>query len=219
MHTHEARWLRAGVLSLLFGLGLIVGSAVKATPGDTLYVHDNNVNVYLAPNVDAQVLMRLDQGHKLKELRRQGGWVKVIIYGEIGKDGWVEQSHLGSKPPLDGTAESQESDEDAIVGAIKTPKPKAKSLLHSFQFSITGTGRIKGRCRYITESGAERRFKLGIFVNTSYRIEAKAIRCSVRSTSTGARVTVKYWEDGEFRGSKTIRSRGLITIKTPWDWN
>ena len=89
------------LLTLGFALTLTATAAANAAPGDTLYIQSDNVNVYEAPSVDAPVLMQLDQGQKLKEFRRQGGWVKVIIYGEIGKDGWVEQSHLGSKPRAD----------------------------------------------------------------------------------------------------------------------
>ncbi len=88
--------------------------------------------------------------------------MKVIIYGEIGKDGWVEQSHLGSKPRADVTAETQEPEEDAIVGVIETPKPKLKSLLYNYVLRLTDRkAKSRALCRYITKSGATKRFKIG----------------------------------------------------------
>ncbi len=210
------------LLTLGFALTLTATAAANAASGDTLYIQSDNVNVYEAPSVDAPMLMQLDQGQKLKEFRRQGGWVKVIIYGEIGKDGWVEQSHLGSKPRADVTAESQEPEEDTIVGAIETPKPKAKSLLHDYLLKITGSvGMIKGQCRYITGSGATKRFKIGPHPHRSYKIRAKAIKCIVKPTSGGGWMTVKLWGDGELLVSERIRLRNFagVIVYTPWDWN
>ncbi len=208
------------LLTLGFALTLTATAAANAAPGDTLYIQSDNVNVYEAPSVDAPVLMQLDQGQKLKEFRRQGGWVKVIIYGEIGKDGWVEQSHLGSKPRADVTAENQEPEEDTIVGAIETPKPKAKSLLHNFLLRLTDrTARSTGGCRYITKSGATKRFKIGVFMNKTYKIKAKAIRCSIL---TSPALTLELWADGKLLGSSREWAkrwnRVKVNFSTPWIW-
>ncbi len=69
-----------------------ISSAANGTPGDILVTREDGVDVYDAPSSAAQVLITIDEGRKLKELRREGVWVKVIIYGELGKDGWVHSS-------------------------------------------------------------------------------------------------------------------------------
>lgn len=221
----------ASLLSLLFALTLLSATRVDGSPGATLYIQHDGVIVYQAPNADAPVVLHLDRGRKLKELRRQGSWVKGIIYGEIGKEGWVKQSQVGSKPLADATAESQEPEEDTIVGTIATPKPKTTPLLHTFRLRFTGTvRRLKGRCRYITASGATKRFKLGPFVNKAYQVKAKAIRCFVKALGFGGRLTVKLWTDGKISVSRTLRptlvsigalriSTSTLRISTPWDWN
>ena len=210
----------ASLLSLLFALTLLSATRVDASPGATLYIQHDGVSVHQAPNADAPVVLHLDRGRKLKELRRQGSWVKGIIYGEIGKEGWVKQSQVGSKPLADATAESQEPEEDTIVGAIATPKPKTTPLLHTFRLRFTGTvGSLRGRCRYITASGATKRFKLGPFVNKAYQVKAKAIRCFVINVDNIGRLTVKLWTDGKYSGSRTLRTIGTLRISTPWDWN
>ena len=150
----------ASLLSLLFALTLLSATRVDGSPGATLYIQHDGVSVHQAPNADAPVVLHLDRGRKLKELRRQGSWVKGIIYGEIGKEGWVKQSQVGSKPLADATAESQEPEEDTIVGTIATPKPKTTPLLQTFRLRFTGkVGSLRGSCRYITASGATKRFK------------------------------------------------------------
>ncbi len=224
----------ASLLSLLFALTLLSATRVDGSPGATLYIQHDGVSVHQAPNADAPVVLHLDRGRKLKELRRQGSWVKGIIYGEIGKEGWVKQSQVGSKPLADATAESQEPEEDTIIGAIATPKPKTPPPLHTFRLRFKGTvGTIVkrgGSCRYITASGATKRLKLGPtkrlklgqIINVwkkAYQVKAKAIRCSVTNFHGSGRLTVELWADGKILDSKTLRPMGTLKISTPWDWN
>ena len=87
--------MRAATIFLLGCLG--VATAAHATPGNTLYAQDSNLNVHEAPSASAPVVMQLDRGRKLVEIKREGSWVKVGIYrigtsgdpsGFIGNDGW-----------------------------------------------------------------------------------------------------------------------------------
>ena len=68
----------ASLLSLLFALTLLSATRVDGSPGATLYIQHDGVSVHQAPNADAPVVLHLDRGRKLKELRRQGSWVKGI---------------------------------------------------------------------------------------------------------------------------------------------
>jgi hypothetical protein len=205
MTPKSTTWFPAGFI-LLFGLTFFLALAARASPGDTLYVQSKSVNVYDAPSANAPVVMQLNQGQKLKEFRRQGEWVKVIIYGEVGKEGWVEESLIGPKPLADTTTENQIPEEPISRGAIETPKPKAKSLLHMFALRVIGSGRIKGICRYKTENGAVRRFKVVL----SHQIKAKAIKCDVSSDSIQARLRVELWGDGKLLSLARIRSGAKI---------
>ena len=47
-------------------------SAANGTPGDILIAREYGVAVYDAPSSAAQVLITLDEGRKLKELKREG---------------------------------------------------------------------------------------------------------------------------------------------------
>ncbi len=205
MTPKSTTWFPAG-FRLRFGLTFFLALAARASPGDTLYVQSKSVNVYEAPSANAPVVMQVIRGQKLKEFRRQGEWVKVIIYGEVGKEGWIEGSFVGPKSLADTTAESQIPEELISRGAIETPKPKAKSLLHKFVLRVIGSGRIKGICQYKTANGAVRRFK----VVRSHQIKAKAIKCNVSSPSIQARLRVELWGDGKLLGSATIRSGSRV---------
>ena len=87
----------ASLLGLLMGLMPIVITAAEASSGSTHYVQSKTANVYEARRAGGPVVMRLKRGHKLIESYRQGSWIRVYIYGEIGKIGWVRSSDVGIK--------------------------------------------------------------------------------------------------------------------------
>ena len=207
MTQNSTAWFLAGFLFLLAS-AVFLTLAARASPGDTIYVQSQRVSIYEAPGANFPVVMQVNQGQKLKEFRRHDGWIKVIVYGELGKEGWIEEPFVGAKPLADAIAESQEPEADTVVGAIETPKPK--SPLHKFVLRAIGSGKVKGHCRYKTTSGTVKRFKVFIVLNKTYRIEAEAIRCDVSSPSLGARLTVELWGDGSLLDSKSIKSRAIL---------
>ena len=59
-------------------LGCLGGAtAAHAEPGDTLYTQENAVDVRHYPSADAPVVMQLDRGRKLVEIKRKGPWAEV----------------------------------------------------------------------------------------------------------------------------------------------
>jgi len=195
---------------------------VYGTPGEQFFIQKDNTSVYEAPSLSSPIVMQLNRDDRVIEFRRQGAWVRINLLGAVGKEGWIEDSLIGPKPIADATAESQDIESDAIIGAIETPKPKARPLLHDYLLRLTGTmGRIKGHCRFITGSGATKRLKIGPHPHGSYKIKAQAIRCIIIPTSSGVRgrMKVKLWGDGELLGSKTFREVDELIVETPWDWN
>ena len=207
MTPNSTTWFLAGIL-ILFGSAFFLAPAARASSGDTIYVQTQRVNIYETPSATSPVVLQVNRDQKLKEFRRRGGWIKVIIYDELGKEGWIEESFVGGKPLADTITASQEHDGDSVVGAIETPKPK--SPLHKFVLRALGSGKVKGHCRYKTTNGAVKRFKVFIVLNKTYRIEAEAIRCDVSSPSLGARLTVELWGDGNLLDSKAIISRAIL---------
>lgn len=62
-----------------------------ATPGDELTVTGTLVNLRRGPSLDAPVVMRLEQGRRLIEIRREGGWVEVKpVHNDTGPI-WVHE--------------------------------------------------------------------------------------------------------------------------------
>lgn len=93
------RLTRFGAILIPVLGALAMAVAAQATPGDWHFVLTDSVKVRSAPDPEAAVVMTLNKGHKLFEWRRQGGWIKVNIYGAIGKEGWVELKFIGPRPP------------------------------------------------------------------------------------------------------------------------
>ncbi len=89
--------LNIAVLLALFGLA--AASNVAATPGERHYVQRDDTKFYAAPRTGAPVVMRLGEGIRVIEWRRQGSWVKVSRLGTVGKEGWVRTSRLVSETP------------------------------------------------------------------------------------------------------------------------
>ena len=76
-------------------LGLIFAASAHASPGQRFHVPKNNTKIFSAPRFSAPVVMRLKQGDRVIEWKRQGSWVKIgLLGGSIGKDGWVQISRL-----------------------------------------------------------------------------------------------------------------------------
>ena len=81
-----------GLWAVVLSLLLCGASAAVASPGDTHVVTAQSAELRVEPAGEATLAMTLEPGRRLKELRRQGAWIKVLVYGEIGLDGWIHQS-------------------------------------------------------------------------------------------------------------------------------
>ncbi|HMB77863.1 MAG TPA: SH3 domain-containing protein [Kiloniellaceae bacterium] len=86
------------ILPLVLG-GFCCAAAALAAPGDLLYIQGDRVNLRQDPSTKAPVILRLDRGHQVFELQRQGAWVNVGIDGGGGRDGWVHGSLVGPQGP------------------------------------------------------------------------------------------------------------------------
>jgi hypothetical protein len=200
-------------LLVIFGLMSLAATTASASSGDTLYVQKQGVNLYQAPGAGAPVIMALGRGRKLKETRRQARWIRVYVYGEIGKSGWIASSAVG---PNDPDAPPEPENKPQPVKA--KPKP---ATVPPFVLSVEGSaGRFRANCVTVGRSGRKTRHE---FAESSpdvrIRIDAEAVSCGVRNTGIAGRLTARldrgdrlvarHSATGSF-SSVHVRSRG------PW---
>lgn len=211
----------ARYLVLLTGLALLTATGADGTPGDTLYVQDIGVNVYEAPSVDAPVVMRIDRGRKLKELRRRGAWVKVIIYGELGRDGWIQGFDAGPQIPGDDSPKRQKTETEQTRVPAQPVKPKTKRTADTqFLLVVTGVARtFRANCRIITKAGGRDRLKFAGSVPKTYLLYAKAVSCDVRKAGELGRLRVQLRHRGRIVAShSTTRSFGSVDVRSAGPW-
>ncbi len=195
-----------------------ISSAANGTPGDILVTREDQVDVYDAPSYAAQVLITVEEGRKLKELRREGLWVKVLIFGEIGKDGWV---HSASVVPENAGTENVT---EPVVSASE-PKEQAETLLGpQFIFAITGTPQqqFRARCQKIDHEGVRTSVRFEERSPSTYIIEANAVRCRIHRISTHAgtlRATLHQQGRSEPLGvAQTSTVKGCIHVRSTARW-
>ena len=223
MTAKITKWFLAGFM-LLFGLTLLLAPAARASPGDTLYVQSNIANLHDAPRADAPVVGHLNRGHKLKEFRREGLWVKVIIYGEIGKDGWVQSSDVG---PQDPDAESTEAlvpePEEADVATRKTEPSATRAGPDPFILVVGGRGVMPGNfrasCEVITATGDKVRLKRSGVAPKTYSFDVRAVDCAVTKGSKMGRLVVDLKRGGRLLAShSTTRAYGWVQVRSKGPW-
>ncbi len=86
---YQNRWL--GMLA-----GLLLGGAAVAA--DTLYVQSVKTNIYASPDFSSQVIAVADQGEELRQIGRDGNWLRVVRGEQYG---WVLQHTLSERKPAE----------------------------------------------------------------------------------------------------------------------
>lgn len=102
----------------LIVLGLAAGA--HAAPGDRHYIKGTIVNIRSGPGTDNDVVAKLNNGHELTEIRRQGRWIKVTLAESGGKIGWIRQDLVSDAPlPARGTAPALTPPDPAALGTAQ----------------------------------------------------------------------------------------------------
>ena len=147
--------------------------AMGAT-GETLEVQVDGLLVRDSPAQNAPVVMTLERGRKLKELRRQGNWIKVIIYGTTGRDGWVQAAEvrpLVSDSPETGPGAKQEKNRPATSTVSTEP---------DFILVIGGEAQaFRAFCIVIDRRGTKKRIDIDGHGPKSYGLDGEAADCRV----------------------------------------
>lgn len=164
--------MRRLISGVVAGCVILHAAIVSGATGSTLTVRKDGVAVYAAPSSEAPVIMFLNRGRKLKELRRSGAWVKGIIYGEVGKEGWVRGTQIVVVDKE--TANKPKSPTDSQT----FPIPKQPHA--NFVLVIKGAPqRFRARCTLVDQRGKSRRLRLDGRTPKSFRLLERAVDCRV----------------------------------------
>jgi hypothetical protein len=110
--------------SLLIAVLLLGGPGwALAAPGQTLIVTGNRVNVRYGPSADAKVRMKITRDQLVRELERQGDWVRAEIVG-AGASGWISSSLL-AVPSAERLARARQGAPESPRAGMPEPKPSA----------------------------------------------------------------------------------------------
>ena len=202
-------------LVAILSLWCLFLSPALAASGDDWRVRGDKAHVHEAPDRQSPVAVTLGLGNRVKELRRQGAWIKVLVFDKIGVEGWIDEADI---EPLrrhepEGEAIATEQDD---VAATKTPKPR-------FTLSLSGTRqRFRAQCMTYSSEGArtERRFR-GT-VPAGIGIHASAVHCKVdRLDQRAGRLFVKLFERGRtlpLGANSTNGAFGCVRVRSDGPW-
>jgi Bacterial SH3 domain len=164
---------RSGAFVALLCLLAPISIAGAAT-GETFEAREDNVEVRSYPGLNAPVIMVLEYGRKLKELRRSGGWIKVIIYGMTGQDGWVREEAVGPLQP-----ESPRTVPDHGQAGSQ-PRTLSESTDPDFTLVVAGSSQaFKAVCIVVDSRSKKKRISIEGRGPRSYGLDGVATNCRV----------------------------------------
>ena len=94
--SNRRRFATAALALALTALG---AESAPATPGDILFVEADEASLRAAPEAAAPVILRLKAGRRLIEFERRGAWIRVGVFGAVGKIGWVRKDLAAGRGP------------------------------------------------------------------------------------------------------------------------
>lgn len=188
-----------------------------AATGETLETSQGGVAVHSRPNAEAPVIMTLEQGHRLKELRRSGGWVKAIIYGTTGQDGWVRAAQVAPSHA-----------ENAEATTPQTTKRRARSLPTTaghpdFVLVVSGSPQaFKALCLLLLHDGKKKQVTIEGQQPSSYEFDAVAVDCHVdreeQHAGTLAAALYSGTDSIPLAANRTDEAFGCVHIRSDGPW-
>ncbi len=194
MTSQRIQGVLAAVLTFLLSLG--IATTARAAPGDILYIQGETASVHQDRSESAPVLIRLNRGHKVMEVERQGSWVRVRMF-HTTKNGWVRSPLLAPRFPGETTA------------APPQPQPPVLSFVErDFLIEVIGfTGSFKGVCRFRTVDGDNKLVRLKGSVPKAFLIKAAQLnKCTLHETANVRRVEI--FVDGQLLVKKLYTGSG-----------
>jgi hypothetical protein len=205
--------MRAAVFLWLFLF--LAASGARATPGDTLVTLERMVDLYDAPEAVRAPIAVLEQGQKLMEFERRGGWVRVVVYGTIGQEGWL-------RADLVGPASADET-ESPQIGDMSEEGMELEYDAGNTDFLIDISGSpalsFRGDCRIITLAGETVRRELRNWVPKQYRIAAEAVSCLFQKRDLRGRLRVRLLFDREtLAAAETRAAFNWVRVRSDGPW-
>ena len=216
----SAKLMKRLIRKILAVIALSISSAAYASPGDILIAREDGVEVYDAPSSAAQVLIAVEEGRKLKELRREGLWIRVLVFGEIGLDGWVQDTGVVPESARPTNAAQPDVPVDDSINQEET------LLGPHFVLVVTGTPQqqFQVRCKAGGRYGGEvtKQKTIVAQVPQTYEIPGIAVSCRVhRIHRWPGALNVEFYEQGRSKLIGTAQTRsetGCISARSKGRW-
>jgi hypothetical protein len=205
--------LWAAVLSLL----LCGASAAVASPGDTHVVTAQSAELRVEPAGEAKLAMTLEPGRRLKELQRRGAWIKVLVYDEIGLDGWIHQSSVEPEGKPDaGDGLTQETN-----GAAADDSDEVRTA--RYMLMVEGrTQLFRVGCTIVGARGKSRTWKYEGRAPSRLHLDGRALRCRVDKLDQHAGLlNVTLYERGvrlPLAQNRTQSAFGCVRLRSNGSW-
>ena len=206
-----------GLCALLLTLALGGLPDAGASPGETHVVSVDDAELRSAPEHDAELVKTLEAARRVKELQRQGAWIKVLVFGEIGLEGWILQESLepetGAEDPAALSQESEDQQSDEATPA------------RTYRFTIEVSGRqqrFRAGCTIVGARGDSRTWRYQGRSPALLRLGGKAVRCRVDRLDQNAGVlSVKLFERGvrlPLAQNRTQTAFGCVRLRSNGPW-
>lgn len=209
---------------LAFGLAALAVHGAAATPGDTLYVQSETARVRQAPRADAPLVSVLEQGRQLKEFRRTEAWVKVLIYGTLGQDGWLPAVDVGPVSPFavpdePPAAERQDTEPETSPDEKNVGTDTEPRFILRIGGPTSFPDRFNATCRIVNPAGQLVHRRMEGVAPAAYRFAGEAASCNVRKGSKPGRLKVALeWAGRVVAADSTRQAFGHVQVRSRGPW-
>jgi len=195
---------------------MIVYVACAAT-GETLETSQEGVAVHTRPDAEAPIIMTLERGHQLKELRRSGGWIKAIIYGTTGQDGWVRETQVAPS-----RADSAEATTPQTTKRPAGPSP-TPARQPDFVLVVSGSPQaFKAFCLLLLHGGKKKQVTIEGQQPSSYEFDGIAVDCRVDRAEQHAGTLAAALYSGTasipLAANRTDEAFGCVHVRSDGPW-
>ena len=187
------------ILRLLFSF-ILIPCVCFGSPGDTLYVQGNAVNMREGPSTNAKVIMKLNKGHKLLEISSSGEWIEVGAHRTGGKTGWIHSS-LVDKQFIGRTTKAIETPEYIKFKAAFNQLNKnikqnnGKTFFTKSEYLGDGIVQVTATDYWLSSPYTDRENKLRIIFNNWDTVEGTGLPIAVHVVDS--RGEMKMWMNRE----------------------
>lgn len=197
-----------------------------ATPGDVFYVAAGGAELRASPEAAAPVVLSLDPGRKLIEFERRGVWLRVGIFGAVGREAWIHGSRIAPRPSGQRAPALPALTRGPGAAAPTMPAPRGERSGEGggaarFRLQVSGTPAMKfaGGCDLVGADGRLRRRTFAGLVPGRFDFAASAVRCRVRKRDARGRLRVELTRDGgSIARAETRAAFNHVRVQSAGPW-